>query len=305
MRIVAALGGNALLRRGEAPSAAAQRESLDRAADALAPLARGHELVVTHGNGPQIGLLALSQEAGGPGLTGLRLDELGAETVGMIGYLLEQALTRRNVRAATLLTQVLVDPSDPAFAEPTKLIGRVYPRDEAEALAAEHGWTVRLDGSGWRRAVPSPAPLRILELAAIRALLAAKLAVICAGGGGMPVIETAGGGYAGVEAVIDKDATSALLARCLAADVLLLLTDVDAVYDGWGAPGAVAIREASVAELRGRAFAAGSMAPKVAAACSFVAATGRPAAIGAMEDAGALLAGTAGTRILPDPVTQA
>jgi len=304
MRIVAALGGNALLRRGETPSAAAQRVSLGRAADALAPLGRDRELVVTHGNGPQIGLLALSQVAGGPGFADLGLDEMGAETVGLIGYLLEQALGRRGTAAATLLTQVVVDPADPAFGAPSKPIGPVYARPEVEALAAAHGWTVRPDGPGWRRVVPSPAPLRIVELTAIEALLGAGLAVICAGGGGVPVVETAAG-YAGVEAVVDKDATSALLAERLEADILLLLTDVDAVYDDWGTPAAAPIREATVGALRARAFAAGSMAPKVAAACAFVSATGRTAAIGAMEQAAALLAGTAGTRVLPDPVTEA
>ncbi|MBT6119236.1 MAG: carbamate kinase, partial [Rhodospirillaceae bacterium] len=289
-------------------SAAAQRESLDRAAQALAPLAGGNELIVTHGNGPQIGLLAQAQSgtrsrgrsAGGSGLADLRLDELGAETVGLIGYLLEQALARRAVRAATLLTQVVVDPADPAFADPSKPIGPVYGEAEAEALAAARGWEVRPDGAGWRRVVPSPAPLRILEITAIRALLDAGLAVICAGGGGMPVVETGGGGYLGVEAVIDKDATSALLAGELGADALLLLTDVDAVYEGWGTQEAKPIREAAVSTLLGRSFAAGSMAPKVAAACAFVAATGRHAAIGAMEDAAALLSGETGTRILPD-----
>jgi carbamate kinase len=224
----------------------------------------------------------------------------GAETEGMIGYLLEQALMRRDVEAATLLTQVVVDRTDRAFRRPSKPIGPVYDRAEGTAVAAARGWRILREGEGWRRVVPSPAPIRVLEMAAIRALLAARLAVICAGGGGVPVIEIDGAGYIGVEAVIDKDATSALLARELDADKLLLLTDIDAVYDGWGLPEAAPIASVSVSAMRRRSFAPGSMAPKVAAACAFVAATGRPAAIGAMEDAAALAAGTAGTRILPD-----
>lgn len=297
MIIVAALGGNALLRRGEPAGDAAQRANVERAARALAPLARDHALVITHGNGPQVGLLALREEAD-PRRAGSGLDVLGAETQGMIGYLIEEAMREvlPGLEVATLLTQVEVDPADPAFAAPTKPIGPVYDEATAHRLAAERGWRVAPDGEGFRRVVASPEPQRILELPAIRALLAARFTVVCAGGGGVPVRVDATGVIEGVEAVIDKDLASALLATQIGAERLLLLTDVDAVYDDWGTPEARPIRRATVAEMRARTFAAGSMAPKVEAACRFAAAGG-VAAIGALEDAGEILRGGAGTTI--------
>ncbi len=301
MRLVIALGGNALLRRGEAPGAAAQRDNVRRAAAALAPLAAQHELVITHGNGPQVGLLALER---GPGSRGghYPLDVLDAETEGMIGYLVQQELD--NVlppprRAAALITQVEVAADDAAFAAPDKPIGPVYAEAEAHELAARHGWSLIADGDGWRRAVASPRPLRIVELGVIAHLLEAGVVVICAGGGGVPVVQQASGALLGVEAVVDKDRASALLARELGADALLLLTDVDALYERWPADAARAWAEVASALLRSRDFAAGSMAPKVGAACDFVDAGGSFAAIGALGDAAALLAGSAGTRVLP------
>ena len=301
MLLVVALGGNALLRRGDAAGGAAgdatQRANLDRAARALAPLAREHALVITHGNGPQVGLLALREDAD-PRRAGSGLDVLGAETQGMIGYLIEEALREvlPGLEVATLLTQVAVAPDDPAFAAPTKPIGPVYDEATARRLAAERGWRIAADGAGFRRVVASPEPRRILELPAIRALLAARFTVVCAGGGGVPVLVADNGAIEGVEAVIDKDLASALLATQLGAERLLLLTDVDAVYDNWGTPLARPIRHATVAEMRARTFAAGSMAPKVEAACRFAGAGG-VAAIGALEDAPDILRGVAGTTI--------
>ena len=305
MRVVVALGGNALLRRGETPSAEAQRRNLHPAARALAGLAHEHALVVTHGNGPQVGLLAL-QAASETG-TGLPLDVLGAQTQGMIGYLIEDELRDalgEDREVATLLTQVEVDSHDPAFDHPTKPIGPVYSRERAEQLAATRGFAVAADGEHWRRVVPSPEPQRILEIGAIRLLLAAGVVVVCAGGGGVPVVADPAGGWRGVEAVVDKDLSAALLADALDADALLLLTDVDAVYRDWGTERASPIRRATPTSLRAEQFAAGSMGPKVEAACRFVStrstAAERPArfaSIGALADVGALLVGDAGTRI--------
>jgi len=298
MLIVAALGGNAMLRRGEAPELSAQHANLAVATTVLAELARVHRLVVTHGNGPQIGLLAL-QAASCSTVSTPSLDVLGAETEGMIGYLIEQQLAPKLAGRpiATLLTQVEVDPDDPAFNRPDKPIGQVYDATTAARLAAERGWSVARDGAGFRRVVPSPAPRRILELGTIRLLVEAGVTVICAGGGGIPVALDATSAIRGLEAVIDKDLTTALLAIELHADALLLLTDITAVLTDWPAPGGEPIRHATPAAMRARRFAAGSMAPKVEAACRFAEETDRPAFIGALSEATAVLAGRAGTRI--------
>jgi carbamate kinase len=299
MRLVIAIGGNALLQRGEQPDAAVQRENAVRAVQALAPLGAEHELVVTHGNGPQVGLLAL-QASAYTEVTPYPLDVLGAETEGMIGYVLEQELENllpgRTV--ATILTQVVVDPADPGFAHPTKPIGPVYTAEVAERLAAERGWSIAPDNEHFRRVVASPEPLRIVELAAIRLLVDAGALVVCTGGGGIPVVMD-DGALRGVEAVIDKDLAGELLARSLGADTFLMLTDVNAVLAGWGTPDEHRIARATPAELRALRFAAGSMGPKVDAACRFVEATGGTAAIGALEDAAAILAGEAGTTVAP------
>jgi carbamate kinase len=282
MLVVAALGGNALLRRGEAPSIAGQRRNLAAAADALAAIARQHALVITHGNGPQIGQLAL-HAAGDE-----TLDVLGAQSEGLIGYMIEEELSRRLPERdiVALLTRVIVDPRDPAFAHPTKPIGPVYRAADAPALARGRGWTMMPDGDGQRRAVASPAPLRIVEQRAIALLTDAGT--------------NHDGAMRGVEAVIDKDLAAALLARELAADFLLLLTDVPAVYADWPHPARAPITEATPDQLRSRRFAAGSMAPKVEAACRFVAATGGRAAIGALADAANILRGAAGTVVVPE-----
>ncbi len=302
MRVVVALGGNALLERGEVLSAENQRRNVRIAAAALAPLAAAHELVITHGNGPQVGLLALQDAACGDDVS-YPLDVLDAETEGMIGYLIEQELQNLlppERRCATLLTQVEVDPRDPAFVSPSKPIGPVYDEAEAREIADRRGWTIARDGKAFRRVVPSPRPRRILELGVIELLLAQQVIVICAGGGGIPVVRRDDARLVGVEAVIDKDFASALLARELEADAFLMLTDVDAVYADWGTPGARAIRRISIGAAREREFEAGSMAPKVEAACEFAAHAGGIAGIGRLADAAAILAGDAGTVITRD-----
>lgn len=301
MRVVVALGGNALLRRGEPMSAEVQRDNVRRAAASLAELVGdGHQLVVTHGNGPQVGLLALQAAAQKPDES-YPLDILGAETEGMIGYLIEQELENAlpdGPKVATLLTQVEVDPNDPAFARPTKPVGPVYSRAEAEEIAAVRGWTVAPDGDRFRRVVPSPPPRHIPDVDLIGLLLEAGVIVICAGGGGIPVVRRADGSLIGVQAVIDKDRTAALLAEEVAADALLLLTDVDAVYLDWGTPRQRALRRVTVDEIAGERFAAGSMGPKVEAACSFVEHTGGVAGIGRLDQALTILRGTEGTQIV-------
>jgi carbamate kinase len=298
MRILIALGGNALLRRGESLTAENQRRNVRRAAEALAPLARGHELIITHGNGPQVGLLAL-QSAAYDSQAVYPLDVLDAESEGMIGYLIEQELANLlpDRHFATLLTQVEVDPGDPAFGRPTKPIGPMYGDADVQRLAAARRWSVAPDGIGFRRVVASPRPKRVLELGVIEMLVRQGVIVICAGGGGIPVVRRADDSLVGVEAVIDKDLASSLLARELKADAFLMLTDVDAVYLDWGKPGARRLRRVTPAGLRRLSFAPGSMGPKVDAACGFVETTGRVAAIGRLQDAAALLAGDAGTLI--------
>ena len=299
MRVVAALGGNALLRRGEPLTAANQRANVATAARALLPLAEEHDLVLTHGNGPQVGLLALQNLAYRPEEI-YPLDVLDAESEGMIGYLLEQELGNLlpGRQVATLLTRIEVARDDPAFAHPTKPIGPVYEREEAERLAAERDWSIAPDGAKWRRVVPSPEPRRILEIGVIRQLVQAGVLVICAGGGGIPVVG-GHGGYGGVEAVIDKDLAGALLARSLQADAFLMLTDVDAVYTGWGTPEATALRRVAPEDLDPATFASGSMGPKVAAARRFAETDGGFAVIGALADASRMLAGEAGTMVTP------
>jgi carbamate kinase len=300
VRVVVGLGGNALLRRGEPLTHEVQRRNVARAAAALAPIAREHELVVTHGNGPQVGLLAL-QDLAVPELGGFTLDVLGAQTEGMIGYLL--ALELRNALVdtplATLLTQVVVDPTDRAFRFPSKPVGPVHPRARAEKLAKELGWSLAPDGDGFRRVVPSPRPLRVVEIETIRLLMDAGTLVICAGGGGIPVALDPFGRARGVEAVVDKDHTTALVAEDLGADALLLLTDAPAVFVGWGTASASPLSRVTCEELLALDLPAGSMGPKVEAACRFVERTGRPAAIGALDDAIAIVRGEAGTRVEP------
>jgi carbamate kinase len=302
MRAVVALGGNALLQRKEHPDAEIQRGHARQAAEAIAPLAVDDQLVVCHGNGPQIGILS-SESADDAALSRpFPLDVLGAQTQGMIGYWLAQELTNAGVRApiAVVVTQTLVDGDDPAFATPTKFIGRTYSEDLARRLARERGWSVAADGSSWRRVVPSPEPRDVLELDIISRLLELGALVVCAGGGGVPVVRD-GTALRGVDAVIDKDLTAALIATEVLADRLVMLTDVSAVKRNYGTPHESAIARIGVAELGQLTFPAGSMGPKVEAGMRFVRTTGLPAMIGALDDAPGVLAGTSGTTIVATP----
>jgi carbamate kinase len=305
MRMVIALGGNALLRRTDPMTTEVQRRNVRVAARAIAPLAAEHDVVVVHGNGPQVGLLSLQAESY-HGAEPYPLDVLDAGTQGMIGYLIQQEL--RSVlppgsQVATLLTMITVDPADPAFANPTKFVGPVYPKEAAGKLAADKGWVFRPDGSAWRRVVPSPEPQQILEIQPISWLLERGAIVICAGGGGIPTMHPAGdvGELAGVEAVIDKDLASELLAGDIGADLFVMVTDVDGVYLGWGTPEQRQLGRVTPAELAGQQFAAGSMGPKVTAAVRFVTRTGRRAAIGSLDDIARIVTGQAGTQVAPPP----
>ncbi|MFF5295882.1 carbamate kinase [Paractinoplanes globisporus] len=301
MRIVIAIGGNALLQRGQKPDAAIQRANALRAIEALAPLAAEHEVVITHGNGPQVGMLAL-ESAADPALSiPYPLDVLGAQTQGMIGYWLLQALQNSlpGKQVVALLDQTLVAADDPAFAAPTKFVGPVYDSETAHRLASERGWSIAADGQYWRRVVPSPHPQRIVETRVIRSLLYSGAIVVCAGGGGIPVVRGEDGRLSGVEAVVDKDLATEVLAEALDADAMLLLTDVPAVVRGFSGPNPTPISRATPAALRRENFAAGSMGPKVEAVCRFVEMTGDTAAIGALEDAALILSGKAGTVVTP------
>ena len=308
MRLVVAIGGNALLRRGQALSAANQLANVRVAAAQLARVAQKHEVVLTHGNGPQVGLLALQAAAYTAG-QGYPLDVLGAQTDGMIGYLLEQELSNLlppDKVVVTLLTRVEVKLDDPAFAKPSKPIGPVYSRDEADRVAAERHWVMAADGAGFRRVVASPHPQRVLGLDPIRWLLGHQALVIAAGGGGIPVaVGDDGRTRHGVDAVIDKDLCSGLLAAELNADCLVIATDVDAVYLDWGLPGQRALRHVSPTELARHRFPEGSMGPKVEAACRFVQMTGKRALIGSLEHIEAMLEGEAGTEVRRDVIEPA
>ena len=303
MRIVIALGGNALLRRGDPMTTEVQRKNIRTAAQAIAPLAAAHSIVVVHGNGPQVGLLALQAESY-HGTEPYPLDVLDAGTQGMVGYLIQQelrSLLPPDRQVATLLTMITVDPGDPAFTRPAKFVGPVYAKEAADALAAEKGWAFKPDGASWRRVVPSPQPRQILEIQPISWLLERGAVVICAGGGGIPTMYSSSGSgeVVGVEAVIDKDLASELLAEDLAADLFVMATDVDGVYVGWATPQQRRLDRATPEELAGYQFAAGSMGPKVEAASRFAAKTGRRAAIGALADITGIVAGHAGTNVVP------
>jgi carbamate kinase len=302
MRVVVALGGNALLKRGEPMTADVQRANVRTATPPLAAVASAHELVLSHGNGPQVGLLAL-QAAAYEQVDSYPLDVLGAQTEGMIGYMLEQELGNLlplEVPFATILTMVEIDPDDPAFEDPTKFVGPVYDEAEADRLASEKGWVFRRDGEHWRRVVPSPEPVRIFEIRPIRWLLEKGAVVICAGGGGVPTMysKEAERTLVGVEAVIDKDLASELLAREVDADLFVMATDVDGVYADWGTPEQRRLERVTADELRAGSFAAGSMGPKVGAAIRFVDRTGKRAAIGGLEDIEAIVDGSAGTQVV-------
>jgi carbamate kinase len=306
MRILVALGGNALLKRGEPMTADVQRANVRVAAQALAPVAAHHQLVLSHGNGPQVGLLAL-QAAAFKEVEAYPLDLLGAQTEGMIGYLIEQELGNlmpAEVPFATILTMIEVDSADPAFDDPTKFVGPVYDDAQAQALAADKGWVFKRDGDQLRRVVPSPEPKRIFEIRPIRWLLEHGVLVICAGGGGIPTTWVPGKErtLGGVEAVIDKDLASELLAREIDADLFVMATDVDGVYEHWGTNEQQRLDQVTAAELRAKRFAAGSMGPKVDAAVRFVEATGKRAAIGSLADIEKIVDGGAGTTVVAGTV---
>jgi carbamate kinase len=303
MRVVVALGGNALLERGDRPDAVIQRRHVRQAAVALAPLAADHRLVLCHGNGPQVGVLALESQADASLSGPYPLDVLVAQTQGMIGYWLVQELGNAGVaqRAVCILSRTVVDPSDPAFGNPSKFIGASYGESEARALAARLGWTIAADGARWRRVVASPRPLGLVEIETVRSLADAGALVVCGGGGGVPVARSDAGELTGVEAVVDKDLTAAGLAVALKADRLLVLTDVPAVIRGYGTPDAEPIRAIDADALSAMTFPAGSMGPKVEACISFVRASGQSAAIGALTDAADILAGRAGTTVSAAP----
>ena len=300
MRVVVALGGNALQRRGEPMTVESQRLNVRIACEALAPLALEHELVISHGNGPQVGLLALQAAAYGD-VEAYPFDVLGAQTEGMIGYFIEQELGNLlpfEKPLATVLTMTEVDPADPAFLDPSKFVGPVYTEDEAKAKALAHGWTVKPDGASWRRVVPSPLPRRIFEIRPIQWLLEHGSVVVCTGGVGIPTMYREGTRHLiGVEAVIDKDRSSAVLARDVGADSMVIVTDAPGVFVDWGTPEQRQIDTAHPDAIAALSFAAGSMGPKVEAACAFARQSGGVAAVGALEDLPAILAGTAGTRI--------
>ncbi|AYD89774.1 carbamate kinase [Actinomyces sp. 2119] len=302
MRVVAALGGNALLRRGDKPDARIQIANVERAAGQLARLARDHELVVTHGNGPQVGVLALESANDDRLSEPYPFDTLGAQTQGMIGYWLLQALRNElgQREVAALVNQTRVRADDPAFASPTKFVGEVYDEATARRLARERGWQVRADGEHFRRVVGSPEPQEVVETETVRALVDAGTVVICAGGGGVPVVRDEAGRLTGVEAVIDKDLTASVLARALGADALLILTDVDGVLTDFGTPSQQRLSRTTPDVLRSMGLPAGSMGPKVEAVSRFVEATGGMAAIGRLEDATRLLTGESGTLVTQD-----
>lgn len=299
MRIVIALGGNALLQRGQPMTAGNQRANIRLAAERIAAVAPGNQIVIAHGNGPQVGLLAL-QDAAYEEVAPYPLDVLGAETEAMIGYVIEQELGNLlpfEQPFATLLTMIEVDPKDPAFQNPTKPIGPIYTKVEAEKFVKEKGWAIAPDGDHYRRVVPSPKPKRIFEIRPIRTLVEQGCIVICAGGGGIPTMYGDDGKLQGVEAVIDKDLAAALLAHELDADLLVIATDVDGLYTGWGTPEQARLGAVTVGEVVEMKLPAGSMGPKVAAACQFATNTGNEAVIGSLADIDKIVTGSAGTRV--------
>jgi carbamate kinase len=300
MRIVIALGGNALLHRGERPDAAPQLDQVARAAGPLADVAREHEVLIVHGNGPQVGLLALESAADQSLSRPYPLGDLVAETQGLIGYWLQQAVSRTlTTPVVTLVSQTVVDAGDPAFENPTKFVGSVYDEVEAKALASEHDWTFARDGEVFRRVVASPTPVRVVETGTADLLLSSGHTVVLAGGGGVPVVEGSNG-LEGIEAVVDKDLVAALVARELHADLFVVLTDVPAVMVDFGTPHQRPLTSVTPAELALHHFPAGSMGPKIWAVSHFVTTTGHRAAIGSLDEVAAVVSGTSGTQISPE-----
>ncbi|MFS6936920.1 Carbamate kinase 1 [Neisseria animaloris] len=302
MRIVVALGGNALLKRGEPLTSENQRANVRIACEQIAKVYDGNQLIITHGNGPQVGLMALQSNAYKE-VPMYPLDVLGAESVGMIGYMIQQEMANfvpKDVSLATVITQTEVDPKDPAFQKPSKPVGPVYSKEEADAIAAEKGWTMAQDNDKYRRVVPSPLPTRIFGLKPLKTLIENNYILICGGGGGIPTYYDESGRLCGAEAVIDKDLATALLASSIDADLLIIATDVDGVYLNWGTDQQKAVRAAHPDEIEKIGFASGSMGPKVQAAVNFARNTGKTAVIGELSDIERIVAGEAGTRISKD-----
>ena len=299
MKIVIALGGNALLKRGEPMTAENQRENVKTACAQIARVYDGNQLIITHGNGPQVGLLALQNNAYKE-VPMYPLDVLGAETAGMIGYMIQQELSNTvpgSASIATVLTQIQVDPKDPAFQKPSKPVGPVYSKEEADKIAAEKGWTMAPDNDKYRRVVASPKPVNIFGLEPLKTLIDNKYIVVCGGGGGIPTWVDDKGKQHGAEAVIDKDLATALLATLIDADLFVIATDVDGAYLDWGKPEQKRIALAAPDAALAFGFASGSMGPKIEAAANFATATGKDAVIGALADIEQIVAGKAGTRI--------
>lgn len=299
MKIVIALGGNALLKRGEPMTAENQRENVKTACAQIARVYDGNQLIITHGNGPQVGLLALQNNAYKE-VPMYPLDVLGAETAGMIGYMIQQELSNTvpdSASIATVLTQIQVDPKDPAFQKPSKPVGPVYSKEEADKIAAEKGWTMAPDNDKYRRVVASPKPVNIFGLEPLKTLIDNKYIVVCGGGGGIPTWVDDKGKQHGAEAVIDKDLATALLATLIDADLFVIATDVDGAYLDWGKPEQKRIALAAPDAALAFGFASGSMGPKIEAAANFAKATGKDAVIGALADIEQIVAGKAGTRI--------
>lgn len=301
MRIVIALGGNALLKRGEPMRYEVQRANVRMACQQIAKVLPGNELIITHGNGPQVGLIALQQNAY-TDVPMYPLDAIGAESVGMIGYMIARELTNvvpRSITVTNVLTQTEIDPNDPAFKQPTKPIGPIYTKEEAERLSQTNGWTMASDNDKFRRVVASPNPQRILGLSTLKTLIENGHLVVCCGGGGVPVYFDQKGQLIGAEAVIDKDLASSLLAISVNADLFVIATDVDGVYTDWGKPSQSLIRQIDAISLRKLTFARGSMAPKVEATCRFVEKTGKAAIIGALDQIEKIIDGKSGTLVHP------
>lgn len=301
MRIVIALGGNALLKLGEPMHYEVQRANVRMACQQIAKVLPGNELIITHGNGPQVGLIALQQNAY-TDVPMYPLDAIGAESVGMIGYMIARELTNvvpRSITVTNVLTQTEIDPNDPAFKQPTKPIGPIYTKEEAERLSQTNGWTMASDNDKFRRVVASPNPQRILGLSALKTLIENGHLVVCCGGGGVPVYFDQKGQLIGAEAVIDKDLASSLLAISVNADLFVIATDVDGVYTDWGKPSQSLIRQIDAISLRKLTFARGSMAPKVEATCRFVEKTGKAAIIGALDQIEKIIDGKSGTLVHP------
>lgn len=302
MRIVIALGGNALLKRGEPMHYEVQQANVRMACQQIAKVLPGNELIITHGNGPQVGLIALQQNAY-TDVPMYPLDAIGAESVGMIGYMIARELTNvvpRSITVTNVLTQTEIDPNDPAFKQPTKPIGPIYTKEEAERLSQTNGWTMASDNDKFRRVVASPNPQRILGLSALKTLIENGHLVVCCGGGGVPVYFDQKGQLIGAEAVIDKDLASSVLAISIDADLFVIATDVEGVYTDWGKPSQSLIRQIDAPSLRKLTFAQGSMAPKVEAACRFVEKTGKTAVIGALDQIEKVVDGKSGTLTLPE-----